>query len=116
MFVAPQNLIEFWSVATRPRDANGLGMTLTQAATQIARIKRLFFVLSDRADIYPEWEQLVMQYQVVGKKVHDARLVATMNVYGIQGIVTLNVADFSRYTNIHAVAPQTALEELRQAR
>ena len=25
--VAPQNLIEFWAVATRSRDDNGLGMT-----------------------------------------------------------------------------------------
>jgi predicted nucleic acid-binding protein len=29
--VAPQNLIEFWSVATRPVEVNGLGMTPDEA-------------------------------------------------------------------------------------
>ena len=62
MFVAPQNLIEFWCVATRPRDANGLGMTLTQSMMQIARIKALFLLLPDRADIYPEWERLALRH------------------------------------------------------
>ena len=48
MFVTPQNLIEFWSVATRPRDANGLGMAGTAAMTLITRIKRFFPVLRER--------------------------------------------------------------------
>ncbi|HLQ51398.1 MAG TPA: hypothetical protein VK129_07865, partial [Terriglobales bacterium] len=34
--IAPQNLIEFWTVATRPRDDNGLGMTPARAASEIA--------------------------------------------------------------------------------
>src|SRR6266508_1151246 len=28
LFLTPQNLIEFWAVATRPVDSNGLGMSV----------------------------------------------------------------------------------------
>lgn len=28
LFIIPQNLIEFWAVATRPLSVNGLGMTM----------------------------------------------------------------------------------------
>ncbi len=32
--VAPQNLVEFWGVATRPLNENGLGMTVARVACQ----------------------------------------------------------------------------------
>jgi hypothetical protein len=78
--LAAQNVVEFWAVATRPVDANGLGMSCAWAAAQIARMKRFFVILTESADVQPEWERLVVQHTVSGKKVHDARLVATMNV------------------------------------
>jgi predicted nucleic acid-binding protein len=34
---------------------------------------------------------------VLGTKVHDARLVAAMNVHGIERILTFNTGDFARY-------------------
>jgi len=48
-------------------------------------MKRFFSVLPDTADVFAEWERLVIQHQVSGKKVHDARLVASMNVHGVRG-------------------------------
>ena len=35
----------------------------------------------------------------------DARLVALMNLYSIDSILTFNVADFKRYSNITALHP-----------
>ena len=32
LYLTSQNLIEFWAVATRPVDANGLGMSIQWAA------------------------------------------------------------------------------------
>jgi hypothetical protein len=37
--------------------------------------------------------------------VHDARLVALMQVNGIADILTLNGSDFARYTGIVPIAP-----------
>ncbi len=36
-------------------------------------------------------------HAVVGSKVHDAKLVALMNVHGIGRILTFETSDFSRY-------------------
>jgi predicted nucleic acid-binding protein len=51
-----------------------------------------------------QWKRLVVRHSVLGSKVHDARLVATMNVHGIRRILTFNTADFARY-DIEAVHP-----------
>ena|ERR1051325_798231 len=104
-FVA-QNLIEFWAVATRPVDANGLGMSTEWAAAQLAKIKRFFVILPETSEILPRWEKLVIQYRVLGKKTHDARLAAAMEVHGVSQILTFNTGDFSRYPGIRVIDPQ----------
>src|SRR3989442_13670907 len=39
VFITPQNLIEFWNVATRPAVRNGLGLTPAQADHEAARLE-----------------------------------------------------------------------------
>jgi predicted nucleic acid-binding protein len=112
LFLTAQNLVEFWAVATRPVDANGLGMSIEWTAAQIARMKRFFTVLADGPEGYAEWERLVIQYRVSGKKVHDARLAAAMTVHGITHVLTFNVQDFVRYKDIQAVSPEEVVGAL----
>src|SRR5207247_626795 len=95
LFLTTQNLIEFWAVATRPVDANGLGMSIQWTAAQLMRMKRLFAVLPDTAATFAEWERIVIQQHVSGKKAHDARLVASMKIHGIPDILTFNGSDFA---------------------
>ena len=106
LYLAVQNMIEFWAVATRPVDSNGLGMSIQWASTQLGRLKQFFAVLPESADTFPEWERLVVQYQVSGKKTHDTHLVAVMNVHRITHIMTFNGADFARYPGISVIQPQ----------
>ena len=103
--IVPQNLIEFWNVCTRPTERNGLGVTPLEAEAEINRLKELFDFLLDTPTIYPEWERLVIAYGVIGVNVHDARLVAAMLVHGLTHILTFNIRDFARYTEITAVNP-----------
>ncbi|HEY3135384.1 MAG TPA: type II toxin-antitoxin system VapC family toxin [Blastocatellia bacterium] len=100
LYVFPQNLIEFWAVATRPASANGLGMTTAQAETELARIKSLFRLLPDTPEIYSEWETLVVRHGVSGKNTHDARIVAAMIVHGMSDLLTFNTGDFKRYPGL----------------
>ncbi|WP_319422128.1 type II toxin-antitoxin system VapC family toxin [Pleurocapsa sp. FMAR1] len=107
LFVAPQNLIELWNVATRPAAKNGLGISPLEAAAEIARLKELFILLPDTEQIYPEWERLVKTYEVKGVNVHDTRLVAFMLVHRLSHILTFNVKDFRRFsTEITSVSPK----------
>ena len=106
LFIAPQNLIELWNVATRPADKNGLGLDPDEAQVEVARLKELFVLLPDREQIYPEWERLVKTYEVKGAKVHDTRLVAFMLVHRLSHILTFNVKDFRRFSpEITPVSP-----------
>jgi predicted nucleic acid-binding protein len=103
--VIPQNLIEFWAVATRPVSANGLGMTTIQTQAELARIKSLFRLLPDTPAIYGEWETLVGRHRVSGRNTHDARIVAAMNVHAVTDLLTFNGDDFKRFPGIKVISP-----------
>jgi len=106
LYVVAQNLIEFWAVATRPLINNGLGLTVAQAEQELTKLKTLFTILPDAADILPKWEQLIVKHQVLGKQAHDARLVAAMEVHNLTHLLTFNDRDFKRFTEITVVNPQ----------
>lgn len=104
-----QNCIEFWNVATRPANRNGLGLTPAEADRLLRLIERLFARLPDSPAVYSEWRRLVVTYAVSGVQVHDARLAAVMKANGVNHVLTFNSQDFARYANdgIVAVDPTT---------
>ena len=104
MLMAHQSIVEFWSVATRPFSANGLGLTIEGAEIELDGLKKLFRVLPE-LPVHEEWQRIVVKYRVSGKSVHDARLVAAMIVHGIGEILTFNVQDFAHYTEISVLDP-----------
>jgi|SRR6185369_3797945 len=104
--IFPQNLIEFWAVATRPLANNGLGLSVAQAELQVNNLKAMFVLLDDRPDIFSAWEGIVSRYQVMGKQAHDARLVAAMMVHQVTHLLTFNTGDFKRFAEITVVSPQ----------
>lgn len=105
LYYLAQNLIEFWNVSTRPVAQNGHGLSLAETDQAANRIEKVFILLPEVEAIHQQWRQLVVKYQVAGAKVHDARLVAAMIVYGIRRILTFNSRDFGRYTEIESVHP-----------
>jgi predicted nucleic acid-binding protein len=105
VYFTPQNIAEFWNVATRPSDKNGLGLSHHMVLAELATIEDLLTLLPDSPAIYPEWKRLVALHRVVGAKVHDARLAAVANVYGVRGILTFNTSDFVRYTQLEILHP-----------
>jgi predicted nucleic acid-binding protein len=109
--IIPQNLIEFWAVATRPEISNGLGLSVAETAERIVIIKSTFRLLSDTQDIFNEWERLVVQHQVLGKQVYDARLVAAMKVHKLTNLLTFDTSDFKRFTSITASSPRAILDD-----
>ncbi len=95
--VTLQNFIEFWSVATRPANKNGLGLSIKDARRLLRMFDRLFTLVPENPEIQKEWRRLVFEHQVLGVQVHDARLVAAMRVHNISHILTFNIKDFARY-------------------
>lgn len=106
LVVVPQILVEFWVVATRPKDVNGLGLTVGEAERTLENLQKIFTVLPDEARIFDEWKRLVVKHKVRGKPAHDARIVAAMTAHKIENVLTLNPSDFKRYAEIKTVRPQ----------
>ena len=109
--VLPQNLIEFWNVCTRPTDKNGLGQTPEVANQHITRFERVFVLLPDTPAIFHEWKRLVSNHTVSGAQVHDARIVAAMNVHGVNHLITFNGGDFRRYERVSIFNPREIVAE-----
>ena len=96
LHIAPQNLIEFRNAATRPVTDNGLGFSPDVVEQKAAAFEALFPLLPETGAIYPAWKVLVHAAGIIGKQVHDARLVAICHVYAIPYVLTFNVRHFAR--------------------
>jgi predicted nucleic acid-binding protein len=58
--IVPQNIYEFWAVATRkpgppPTGQNGLGMTCEQASQWVSFFQRRFMLLQDQDNLLATW-------------------------------------------------------------
>src|SRR5262249_49647092 len=96
LHVTPQVMIEFRNVATRPVAVNGLGLSTVDAEALAATFEPRFPLLAEMPDVYPAWKALVSALGVLGKQVHDARLVAVCHVHGVTHVLTFNVSHFAR--------------------
>ncbi|NBD31910.1 MAG: PIN domain-containing protein [Cyanobacteria bacterium] len=110
LYITGQNIIEFWVVATRPTEVNGLGWAVERTRSEIQQILNQFPMLEETPQIFPYWLQLVTQYQLQGKRVHDARLVAVMLAYNVTHLLTFNPDDFRRIEEITVVSPESIKE------
>jgi len=97
LFTCSQNLYEMWVVLTRPREANGYGLSTSETARLLREVIRSFPVLSESPEVIEKWLELSLRYDVKGKQVHDARLVALMKSENIYYILTLDKSDFVRF-------------------
>ena len=98
--VTPQVLIEFRNFATRPAAVNGLGLSAAGAEIMAAGFEAQFPLLEETPGIYPAWKALVAALGVIGKQVHDARLVAVCHAHAITHVLTFNVAHFVRLAGV----------------
>src|SRR5271167_4616138 len=81
VFFCSQNIAEFWNVATRPTELNGLGLSHEEVLQEVSSIEKSSTLLSDVPTIYAVWKQIVRDHRVQGAKVYDARLVAVVSPF-----------------------------------
>ena len=97
LLLTPQAQREFWVVATRPREKNGLGLSSIQASQYLKDFEQFSSFVPDTPAVHQNWQRLVAQYQVSGKDAHDAGFVAAMQALGVGQILTFNAEYFRRY-------------------
>jgi len=95
-----QNLTEFWSVATRPVQFNGFGLSIEAVSRQIMSFREMFEMIPEIPETVDTWALLCTKHRATGKRVHDVRLAATALSNGIDRIMTNNPDDFKAITNL----------------
>lgn len=95
--ITPQNLVEFRNFSTRPVAVSGLGLTAAASSALAAVFEVSFTLLEETPAVYPAWRALVDGLGVIGKQVHDARLVAVCHAHGVGSVLTFNVRHFTRF-------------------
>lgn len=103
--IVPQVLYEYWAVATRPADKNGLGMTTALVSQTVFEWAEVFSLLRDERGIYGRWHELATLHDVKGKNAHDTRLVAAMQRHSVTHLLTFNGSDFARFTGMTVLSP-----------
>lgn len=108
LYTSGQIMREYLAVATRPAERNGLGMTLADALANVRAFRARTRLLAEDGKVADRLLTLLDDVSCRGKQIHDANVVATMLVHGIDTIVTINLVDFTRFeTQVRLVGLET---------
>lgn len=105
LYASGQVLREYLAVATRPEASNGLGLDQRTALENVRALRAALRPLDETVRVTERLLGLLDEVECAGKQVHDANLVATMLVHGIQTLATINVSDFKRFVPRIVVVP-----------
>ena len=104
LWVSRQVLREYIATMTRP----GIVVPTVPIVALISDVRdftRRFHVADDTRSVTDRLLRIIEQKGVSGKQIHDANIVATMQAHGIDQLLTHNVADFTRYSDLIHVSP-----------
>ena len=103
--LVPQVLHEFWVVATRTKEANGLNIETAEAVSLVDEFADQMPILFDDAAVFAKWRELSKTYAVRGVPNHDLRIVAAMAAHGVETLLTFNRKHFAKFVEIEVVEP-----------
>lgn len=100
LHVTAQNLVEFRNMGTRATSLNGLGLSAAEVQVKAAVFEAIFPLLVETPGIFLAWKAIVESLGIIGKQVHDARLVAVCQTHAVTHLLTFNISHFARMTGV----------------
>lgn len=94
----PQLVQESLAVLTKPNQF-AQNITSADATEAIQELLPNFQLAETTSAVTTRLIEIISIYDVKGKQVHDANIVATMQTYGLSNLLTANPNDFQRYQN-----------------
>lgn len=107
--ISGQVLREFLVTLTRPK----VFTKPPSRQTVVERTRHLthhFHIREEGHAVTVKLLELMDGFEIAGKQVHDANIVATMLVHGITQVLTHNITDFARFSSLITVLPLTLWE------
>lgn len=102
LWISRQVLREYVATVTRPQ-TYAAPISAILAATDVQQFQSQFDIAEDGPAVTANLVTLLQTVAIAGKQVHDANIVATMQAYNIQQLLTHNVRDFSRFSHLITV-------------
>jgi predicted nucleic acid-binding protein len=107
--VTTQILREYLVVLTRG-DVFETTFTVSEALDELEALLPSLEVLGETGETATRLRDLMRRYQVRGKQIHDANIVAVMSSYGISRLATYNSIDFERFKEVMLASVPTTLK------
>jgi predicted nucleic acid-binding protein len=104
LWLSRQVLREYLATLTRPQ-AFTEPIPIATLVAEIRFFANRFRVAEDSPQVTERLLTLMEQVPIGGRQVHDANIVATMQAYGIGQLLTHNIADFNRFSELITVLP-----------
>ncbi|MGD2086234.1 MAG: hypothetical protein PVH61_08625 [Candidatus Aminicenantes bacterium] len=81
-------------------------LTSQEIADDIKKWEKSFNVIDETKDITANLNNLLVKYDLKGKKIHDANIVASMIKFSIPLLFTFNIRDFQAFEEIQIMELQ----------
>ena len=94
--ISRQIVREYLSVMTRPQPWT-VPISRDNVLEDVNSLLSDFEILEDGPVVTDALVTLCREFEVGGKQIHDANIVATMLAYGERRLLTFNTSDFRRY-------------------
>ena len=105
IWISRQVLREYAVVMSR-QEFYGRTLTPEEIAADIAKWEKSFNVIDETKEITDNLKNLLVKYDLKGKRIHDANIVASMLKFSIPLIFTFNVSDFQAFEEIQIMKAQ----------
>ena len=103
IYISRQILREYAVVMTKPGIIEN-PLTPEEVVLDIEKWSEIFQVLDETEETTQVLLKLIKTYNIKGKKIHDANIVATMIVNSIKNLFTLNINDFKNFKEIQLIS------------
>ena len=98
--ISRQIVREYLAVMTRPQSWTGtVPISRDNVIEDANRLLGDFEILEDGPVVMEALVTLCREFDVGGKQIHDANIVATMLAHGERRLLTFNISDFRRYAD-----------------
>ncbi len=108
--ISRQVIREYAVIMTRPGIVEQ-PLTPDEVAADIEKWKLICDIADETEEVTDHLMSLLKKYQLKGKRIHDANIVATMLAYSIPSIFTMNETDFKKFEEITIVALMDTQDE-----
>ncbi len=107
LWISRQIIREFLVHVTRPQSVSQ-PMSAIEVESEVNVLQSVFSIADETSAVTDQLIRLIKQYPTGGKQIHDANIVATMLVHGIDSLLTQNIDDMKRFEKVITLIPLKA--------